>query len=66
MKSNQFPEYPQQLEDAIDALSEYLFEKYNDIFDVFYLEECANDDINKCYSDCALMDEYENEVIQNS
>lgn len=66
MKSNQFPEYPQQLEDAIDALSEYLFEKYNDIFDVFYLEECANDDIDKSRSDRVLMDDYKDEVAQNS
>ena len=66
MKSNQFPEYPQQLEDAIGELSEYLFEKYNDIFDVFDLEECANDDIDKSRSDRVLMDDYKDEVAQNS
>jgi hypothetical protein len=36
----QFLQYPQELEDAIGALSEYLFGKYNDIFDAFYLAEC--------------------------
>ena len=44
MESNQFPKYPQELEDDIDALSDYLFEKYDDIFGVFYLEECDEND----------------------
>lgn len=66
MKSNQFPEYPQQLEDAIDTLSEYLFEKYNDIFDVFDLNEYAFVDIDKSRSDRVLMDDYKDEVAQNS
>ena len=57
MKSIRFPEYPQQLEDAIGELSEYLFENYNDVFDVFYLEECANDDIDMGYKNCTLLDE---------
>jgi hypothetical protein len=64
MKNNQFPKYPQGLEDGIDALSDYLFEKHNDAFDVFYLEECANDDIDNHYSACALADG--NEVTQIS
>jgi len=68
MECNQFPQYPQELEDDIGVLSEYLFEKYNDIFDVFYLEECANDDIDKYHRNrnCVLMAEYENEVTHNS
>lgn len=47
MKSNQFPKYPQELEDDIDVLCEYLFEKYNDAFNGFYLEECAGHAIGK-------------------
>jgi hypothetical protein len=65
MKGNQFPEYPQQLEDAIGELSEYLFEKYNDNFNVFDLEEHAFDDIDKSRSDYVLMDEYKDGVTQN-
>jgi hypothetical protein len=68
MKSNQFPKYPQELEDDIDALSDYLFEKYQDIFDVFYLKERDDEDIDKHHRNrnCVLMAEYENEVTQNS
>jgi len=64
MESIQFPKYPQELEDNIDALSDYLFEKYQDVFDAFYLEECANDDVDKHCSDCTLADE--NKVTQIS
>jgi hypothetical protein len=64
MKSNQFPKYPQELEDDIDVLSDYLFEMYQDVFDAFYLKECTNDDVDNHYSDCAVMDE--NEVTQIS
>ena len=34
------------------AMSEYLFEKYNDVFDVFYLKEYDQDDIDKSCSNC--------------
>jgi hypothetical protein len=56
MKNNHFPQYPQQLEDSIGAISEYLFEKYNDIFNVFHLEEYASGDINKRCSNGELKD----------
>lgn len=46
MESVQFPKYPQELEDDINTLSDYLFGKYQYIFDVFYLKECANDDVD--------------------
>lgn len=65
MKRKQFPPYPQKLEDDISALSEYLFEKYNDDFDMFYLEECDSHVIDMSYSNCAITDEYGNEVTQN-
>jgi len=64
MESIQFPKYPQGLEDGIDALSDYLFEKHNDAFDIFYLEECANADVDNHYSDCPLVND--NEVTQIS
>jgi len=64
VECNQFPQYPQELEDDISVLSEYLFEKYNDIFDVFYLEECDEHAIDKSYSKSALVDDYGNEVTQ--
>jgi hypothetical protein len=64
MESIQFPKYPRELEDNIDALSDYLFEKYLDVFDVFYLKECANDDVDKHYSDSTLVDE--NKISQIS
>ena len=62
MKSIQFPQYSQEQEGDIGALCEYLFEKHSDIFDVFYLEECADDDIDKSCINCALVDESENEA----
>lgn len=65
MENNQFPKYPQELEDDIDALSDYLFEKYNDAFNVFYLKECDEYAIDKKYSNFALIDESGNEVTQN-
>jgi hypothetical protein len=64
MESIQFPKYPQELEDNIDALSDYLFEKHHDVFDVFYLNECANGDVDKNCSDCVLVNE--NKVTQFS
>jgi hypothetical protein len=66
MESDQFPKYPQELEDDIGALSDYLFEKHYDVFDIFYLEECVNDDINMSHSNCTLIDDFENKVIQSS
>jgi hypothetical protein len=65
MKNKQFPRYPQELEDNISALSEYLFEKYNDAFDIFYFEECDNHVIDMSYSNCVITDEYGNEDTQN-
>lgn len=65
MESNQFPMYPQELEDDIDELSDYLFEKYNDAFNVFYLKECDEHAIDKKYSNFALIDESGNVVTQN-
>lgn len=56
----------QKLKDDIGALSEYLFEKYNDFFDNFYLKECDYDTIDKYSVTCALMSESELVVIQNS
>jgi hypothetical protein len=64
MESNQFPKYPQELENDIGTLSEYLFEKYNDIFDVFYLEECDKNTFDKSYSKCDLVDEYEMRLLK--
>ena len=65
MRSIQRSQCSQELEDDIGALSEYLFEKYSDIFDVFYIEKCNDDDIDKSCINCALMDVSENEIIQN-
>lgn len=56
----------QKLEDDIGALTEYLFEKYNDFFDNFYLKECDYDAVDKGSVHCALMSESELVVIQNS
>jgi hypothetical protein len=65
MESDQFPKYPRELEDDIGALSDYLFEKYNDVFDVFYLNECDDNFVDKSCVNYALINESENEVIQN-
>lgn len=43
MRSNQFFQYFQVLEDNIGTFSDNLFGKYNDSFDNFYLEECDDD-----------------------
>jgi hypothetical protein len=63
MESNQFPKYPQELDDDISALAEYLFEKYNDAFEVFYLEECDSLVVDTSYSNYASIDEYGNEIV---
>ena len=66
MESNQFPQYFQLLEDGIGAFSEYLFGKYNDFFDIFYVIECDKDIFDKSCINCTLMNGSELEAIQNS